>query len=113
MSSAPRSSAVFASGIGDPVRHGRDHVLSTFEPDETQRLDELLDAAADAVEAWARDGTSKAANRFNTFELRPADTDRLAAPGEVDGPPDATGVRRTKTGWRRMLPGKKDDGFDA
>ncbi|MGP1675177.1 MAG: aminoacyl-tRNA hydrolase, partial [Candidatus Limnocylindrales bacterium] len=60
-------------GIGDPLRNGRDHVLSKFAPDEVQRLDELLDAAADAVEAWARDGTSKAANRFNTFQLREAD----------------------------------------
>jgi PTH1 family peptidyl-tRNA hydrolase len=93
-------------GIGDPVRNARDHVLSKFEPDEAQRLDELLDAAADAVEAWARDGTSKAANRFNTFTLREADATRLAPPGEVDGPPDASGVRRTKTGWRRVLPGK-------
>jgi PTH1 family peptidyl-tRNA hydrolase len=100
-------------GIGDPARNARDHVLSRFEPDETQRLDELLDAAADAVEAWARDGTSKAANRFNTFELRPADADRLAAAGEVDGPPDANGIRRTRTGWRRVLPGRKDDGHDA
>jgi peptidyl-tRNA hydrolase, PTH1 family len=96
-------------GIGDPVRNGRDHVLSKFEPDEVQRLDELLDAAADGVEAWARDGTSKAANRFNTFQLRPADADRLAPAGEVDGPPDADGIRRTKTGWRRMLPGHHDD----
>jgi peptidyl-tRNA hydrolase, PTH1 family len=96
-------------GIGDPVRNGRDHVLSKFEPDEVQRLDELLDAAADGVEAWAREGTSKAANRFNTFQLRPADADRLAPAGEVDGPPDADGIRRTKTGWRRMLPGHHDD----
>jgi len=99
-------------GIGDPVRDGRDHVLSKFAPDEVQRLDELLDAAADAVEAWARDGTSKASNRFNTFQLREADTDRLAAPGEVDGPPDADGVRRTKTGWRRVLQ-RKNDKADA
>lgn len=96
-------------GIGDPVRNARDHVLSRFEPDETQRLEELIDAAADAVEAWARDGTSRAANRFNTFELRPADTSRLAPPGEVDGPPDDTGVRRTRTGWRRVLPGHRAD----
>jgi peptidyl-tRNA hydrolase, PTH1 family len=89
-------------GIGDPGRRARDHVLSTFAPDEQQRLDELLDAAADAVEAWARDGTSKAANRFNMFELRPADVDRLAAPGEVDGPPGSDGIRRTRTGWRRV-----------
>ncbi len=93
-------------GIGDPSGRARDHVLSTFEPDERQRLDELIDAAADAVEAWARDGTNKAANRFNNFELRPADVDRLAAPGDVEGPPGPDGIRRTKTGWRRVrLPG--------
>ena len=97
-------------GIGDPARNARDHVLSRFEPDEVRRLDELLDAAADAVEGWARDGTSKAANRFNTFELRPADETRMAPAGEIDGPPDDQGVRRTKTGWRRVLPGKPDRG---
>jgi peptidyl-tRNA hydrolase, PTH1 family len=82
----------------------RRHVLGQFGPDEKQRLDELLDAAADAVETWAREGTSKAANRFNGFELRPADEDRVAPPGEVDGPPDESGVRRTRTGWRRVRP---------
>ncbi|HSK52217.1 MAG TPA: aminoacyl-tRNA hydrolase [Clostridia bacterium] len=93
-------------GIGDPVRNAKDHVLSKFEPDERQRLDELIDAAADAVEAWAREGTNKAANRYNAFELRPSDTERLAAPGEVDGPPGPDGIRRTRTGWRRVrLPG--------
>ncbi len=95
-------------GIGDPQRNAVDHVLSTFAPDERQRLDELLDAAADAIEAWARDGTNKAANRFNSFQLRPADTELLAAPGEVDGPPGPDGVRRTKTGWRRIRPAKDD-----
>jgi peptidyl-tRNA hydrolase, PTH1 family len=91
-------------GIGEPDRHAVDHVLTRFAPDEQQRLDELLDAAADAVEEWAREGTNKAANRFNAFALRPADETRLAAAGEVDGPPDADGVRRTKTGWRRVRP---------
>ncbi|HKG57132.1 MAG TPA: aminoacyl-tRNA hydrolase [Candidatus Limnocylindrales bacterium] len=95
-------------GIGEPGRGAVDHVLSTFAPDERQRLDELLDGAAEAVEAWAREGTSKAANRFNTFELRPADADRLAPPGEVDGPPNADGVRRTKTGWRRVRPAEPE-----
>jgi len=95
-------------GIGEPDRSAVDHVLSTFAPDEALRLDELLDAAADAVEAWARDGTSKASNRFNRFELRPADADRQAAPGEIDGPPDAEGIRRTRTGWRRIRPAGPD-----
>lgn len=91
-------------GIGDPDHGALDHVLSAFRPDEQARMDEFLDAAADAVEAWARDGTSKAANRFNSFLLRPADETRLAAPGDVDGPPGADGVRRTKTGWRKPRP---------
>jgi PTH1 family peptidyl-tRNA hydrolase len=96
-------------GIGDPVRNGRDHVLSRFEPDEVQRLDDLLDEAAEGVEIWAREGTSKAANRSNAFVLRPADADRLAPPGEIDGPPGDDGIRRTKTGWRRVLSRKRDD----
>src|SRR5512146_2824623 len=90
--------------VGIGARDGRfiDHVLTTFEPDERQRLDELLDAAADAVEAWAREGTNKAATRFNAFELRPADQDLIAPPGAVDGPAGPDGIRRTKTGWRRI-----------
>lgn len=96
-------------GIGAPGGRFVDHVLTKFEPDERQRLDELLDAAADAVEAWARDGTNKAATRFNAFELRPADGELLAPPGEVDGPPGPDGVRRTKTGWRRVLSRKRDE----
>ena len=94
-------------GIGAPGRGFKDHVLTPFAPDERQRLDELLDAGADAVEEWVRHGTSKAANRFNMFELRPADTELLAPPGAVDGPPDATGVRRTKTGWRKVKPSEE------
>jgi PTH1 family peptidyl-tRNA hydrolase len=89
-------------GIGEPGRGFVDHVLSAFAPEERLRLDELLDAAADAVEAWARDGASRASNRFNAFELRPADADLVAPPGEIGGPPGADGIRRTKTGWRKV-----------
>ncbi len=96
-------------GIGEPDRHAIDHVLSVFTPEERQRLDELIDEAADAVEAWARDGTSKAANRYNNFQLRPADAERLAPPGEVDGPPGPDGIRRTKTGWRKPRPSTGED----
>jgi PTH1 family peptidyl-tRNA hydrolase len=95
-------------GIGEPDRDAVDHVLSVFAPDERQRLDELLDEAADAVEAWARDGTSKASNRFNAFQLRAADDQLRAPPGEVDGPPGPDGVRRTRTGWRRLRPSKDE-----
>ena len=89
-------------GIGAPDGRFIDHVLTKFEPDERQRLDELLDAAADAVEAWAREGTNKAATRFNAFELRPADQDLVAPPGAVDGPAGPDGIRRTRTGWRKI-----------
>jgi PTH1 family peptidyl-tRNA hydrolase len=102
-------------GIGEPegAHRWRGHVLSQFAPDERQRLGELLDAAADAIETWAREGTSKAANRFNGFELRPADEDRVAPPGEVDGPPDENGVRRTRTGWRKARPADEEGGAAA
>ena len=103
-------------GIGEPGRGAVDHVLSRFTADETARLPILLDASAEAVETWVRQGTSKAANRFNAWDLQaPAaadgedDTNRPAA-GEVGGPADSNGVRRTKTGWRRILPG--GDGED-
>jgi len=96
-------------GIGEPDRNAIDHVLSVFKPDERPRLDELLDKSAEAVEAWARDGTNKAANQFNSFQLRPADADMVAPPGEVDGPPGADGIRRTKTGWRKPRPVDDDD----
>jgi len=104
-------------GIGEPDRGAIDHVLSKFAPDERARLPILLDAAADAVEAWAREGTSKAANRFNSFEMQapagPAEGDAAAPkPGEVGGPADDSGVRRTKTGWRRILGGDRDDDGD-
>ena len=77
-------------GIGEPGRGAIDHVLSTVRGrTSAARLPILLDAAADAVEAWAREGTSKAANRFNAFELQaPADDAEGPKPGEVGGPAD-------------------------
>jgi peptidyl-tRNA hydrolase, PTH1 family len=97
-------------GIGEPGRGAVDHVLSRFSTDERARLPILLDASAEAVETWAKHGTSKAANRFNAWDMQApaaaADDDTTAAkPGEVGGPADSNGVRRTKTGWRRILPG--------
>jgi PTH1 family peptidyl-tRNA hydrolase len=91
-------------GIGEPGPDAVDHVLSDFSRGERQRLSELLDAAADAVEAWAREGTNKAANHYNAFELRPDEAELPAPPGEVDGPPGPDGIRRTRTGWRKTRP---------
>jgi peptidyl-tRNA hydrolase, PTH1 family len=100
-------------GIGEPGRGAIDHVLSRFAADEQARLPIVIDAAADAVEAWAREGTSKAANRFNAFELQaPAEAADGPAPGEVGGPADEHGVRRTRTGWRRILGGGRGEDRD-
>ncbi len=105
-------------GIGEPGRGAIDHVLSRFAPDERACLPILLDACAEAVEAWAREGTSKAANRFNAFDLQCSPGGAVAggpagdgspAPGEVGGPADESGVRRTRTGWRKILPGSGGD----
>ena len=106
----PRSSAGCGSGSERRDAGSLDHVLTPFAPDERQRLDELLDAGADAVEEWVRHGTRKAANRFNNFELRPADAELLAPPGAVDGPPGADGIRRTKTGWRKRASRREEAG---
>ncbi len=98
-------------GIGEPGRGAIDHVLSRFATDERACLPILLDATAEAVEAWAREGTSKAANRFNSFDLQcnptggPDGTATGPKPGEPGGPADEKGVRRTTTGWRKLLPG--------
>lgn len=113
-------------GIGVPSRERdvKDHVLSRFAESERRNLEPLLDAAADAVEDWARVGPSRAANRWNAW-MPPATADANAAVEagsepqgaalEADGsgkPPrgPATGVVevriiRTSTGWRRPLPG--------
>jgi PTH1 family peptidyl-tRNA hydrolase len=102
-------------GIGEPGADAVDHVLATFSADERRHLDEILDAAADAVEDWARDGAARAANRWNPWRLadEAAEEPEMAETGDpgvarADEPtigPD--GIRRTKTGWRKLLPGPK------
>ncbi len=105
-------------GIGEPGRGAIDHVLSRFAADEMACMPILLDAASEAIEAWARDGTSKAANRWNSFELQcpggEADGPAGGAPGpgEPGGPAGGDGVRRTTTGWRRILGGDPERGAD-
>ncbi len=140
-------------GIGEPRRDAIDHVLSRFSGDERRLLPELLDAAADAVESWARDGAQASANRWNGWTLPAAapgpaaaagggarGADRAApgvagdtsvagdtgdgagrrdgggsmpltapGPGEVGGPTGSDGIRRTRSGWRRILPRASDD----
>jgi PTH1 family peptidyl-tRNA hydrolase len=103
-------------GIGEPSRDAIDHVLARFSAAERADLPAVLDAAADAVEAWARDGVGRAANRWNPWQLHPLeaapdvadDAGRdpgSARPGEPPADPGVgpDGIRRTRTGWRKPL----------
>jgi PTH1 family peptidyl-tRNA hydrolase len=96
-------------GIGEPRRDAIDHVLSRFTSDERRLLPALLDAAADAVETWLREGPATAANLWNGWVL--PGTEVAQPPAQVAGGAEeaggrlaADGVRRTRTGWRRILP---------
>ena len=97
-------------GIGSPSLNAKDHVLSRFNDTERRVLDEVLDAAAYAVEDWARLGAARAASKWNAWTPA-ADSSTVEVPGPqprtadrrtVD-PADPSIVRAT-TGWRRLLP---------
>jgi PTH1 family peptidyl-tRNA hydrolase len=99
-------------GIGEPGGDALDHVLATFSAEERRQLGEILDAAADAVEDWARDGAAKAANRWNPWRLgggaadeaATAEADAAGTAGTEESTMGADGIRRTQTGWRKPLP---------
>lgn len=60
-------------GIGKPEGFGAKdrvvgYVLSGFGPEERKSISELVDRAADAVDAWCREGLAIAMNRFNRRE---------------------------------------------
>ena len=52
-------------GRGDAGRDLADHVLARFEPDERPAIEAAVGRAADAVDAFARDGIAAVMNRFN------------------------------------------------
>ena len=58
-------------GRGDPRRDLADHVLSTFEPEERQGLEELITRAADAAEMFAVAGIDKVMNAYNPGSTEP------------------------------------------
>jgi PTH1 family peptidyl-tRNA hydrolase len=122
-------------GIGEPSRAAVDHVLSTFRAEERGDLELVIDAAADAVVAWAREGASRAANRWNAWQLHPPEQPALSAGAEgmaagadpgagASAGDDATDaattrdeggvgadmIRRTRTGWRKPLPSPDESG---
>ncbi|MGD8717182.1 MAG: aminoacyl-tRNA hydrolase [Candidatus Zixiibacteriota bacterium] len=53
-------------GVGAPTEgDAADYVLSTFDPAERSAVDEALERAADAVEAWLAEGAARAMTAFN------------------------------------------------
>jgi PTH1 family peptidyl-tRNA hydrolase len=54
-------------GIGPAPEGARwaDYVLKRYDAGQRRQLPELLERAADACEAWVREGLEAAANRFN------------------------------------------------
>ena len=99
-------------GIGVPSRTAKDHVLTRFSADERAVLNEALDAAADAVEDWARDGSARASNKWNGWVAPTAQAEgtdaaaSVAQPGAGAGEAEPTEpvIVRRSTGWRRLLP---------
>jgi PTH1 family peptidyl-tRNA hydrolase len=62
-------------GRGDARRDLADHVLSKFERDEREALDEVIARAADAAEMFAVDGIDKVMNVYNPEATAPETTD--------------------------------------
>jgi len=96
-------------GIGEPGRNATNHVLSRFRPGEKQLVEQVVDAAADAVEDWARDGAARAANRWNSWTAEAAAgadaaRERRDAPQPLPEVETETGIVRRLTGWRKLLP---------
>lgn len=89
-------------GIGQPSRAAKDHVLSRFTDGEKETLDAVLEAAADAVEDWARHGAARAANKWNAWSVPAAELP--AGPAADPHEPDEPIIVRRQTGWRRLLP---------
>jgi peptidyl-tRNA hydrolase, PTH1 family len=105
-------------GIGQPSSAAIDHVLSRFTAEERRKLDVVLDAAADAVEDWARYGSARAANRWNSWSVPDDEPTSHMVPGSGHGaeagPPqtdsDEPVIVRRSTGWRRILPRSAREG---
>ncbi len=59
-------------GIGRPQGGAVDHVLARFDAGELPVLEEAIERAADAAEAWLRNGIDFAMNHFNVQPTLPA-----------------------------------------
>jgi PTH1 family peptidyl-tRNA hydrolase len=90
-------------GIGAPSSHAIGHVLTPFSADERKVLEEVVEAAADAIEDWAREGVNRAANQWNSWTPTSNAEPRNDEPVPAKSAADADGIVRTATGWRKLL----------
>ena len=116
---APRSSRACGWASASPGTGAARPRAVAFAPDERRDLDEVLDAAADAVEDWATTApAAAAANRWNAW--RPARATgacrrlgrRRRAPTSrrrPDPTPIPTASSGRATGWRQAAPPSGDD----
>lgn len=74
---------VGVAGVRRPAGELADYVLSAFEPDETERVEDAIRGAADAVEEILPDGVGPAMNRWNGRVLSP----------EADGPDEGSSTQ--------------------
>ena len=77
-------------GIGAPPEGAIEHVLGDFAHAEQRHLDVILDAAADAVELWARDRAPPRGQSLERLAARAAGR-RRHRPSAVDGRSAARG----------------------
>ncbi len=56
-------------GVGRPQFESIDHVLSSFTPEERERLPKVIDAAATGAERWMNDGPEAAMQFVNNLEV--------------------------------------------
>ncbi len=68
------------------------YVLANWRDDEIEQLDELVDRAADAVEAVLRDGPKRAMNDINARSRQNKTSENSSAPNSA--PSKTTGVER-------------------
>ncbi len=65
----PRLRLGIAAEAGPPAGEGMvEYVLEPFAEDEVERVEEMIERAADACEVWAREGAEAAMQRFNRRE---------------------------------------------
>lgn len=88
-----------------PPRWTVEHwVLSRFRDDESELVERIVGAAADALDTIVRDGPDAAANRVNGLDLRPDRSPADTTGGDADDGADDGNADAGDTARRRVDP---------